>query len=56
MPQPGVRTQMLSSFMRRFASDTQWAATRTTAAFSARALLSVGIALFLAFAFQLQSP
>ncbi|BAK83839.1 FUSC family protein [Komagataeibacter medellinensis] len=55
-PPPGVRTQMLSSLMRSFASDTQWAATRTTAAFSARALLSVGIALFLAFAFQLQSP
>ena len=47
---------MLSSLKRIFSDDAQWAATRTTAAFSARALLSVGIALFLAFSFQLQSP
>ncbi|GBR21794.1 fusaric acid resistance protein FusB [Komagataeibacter nataicola NRIC 0616] len=47
---------MLSSLKRIFSDDAQWAATRTTAAFCARALLSVGIALFLAFSFQLQSP
>ncbi|PYD50999.1 fusaric acid resistance protein FusB [Komagataeibacter saccharivorans] len=56
MPQPGACTQMLSTLMRSFSNDARWAAMRTTAAYSARALLSVGIALFLAFTFQLQSP
>lgn len=55
-PQPGVGTHMFSSLTRHFSDDAQWATLRTTAAFSGRALLSVAIALFLAFSFQLQSP
>lgn len=39
-----------------FRDDTQWRAFMATAAFSARVLVSMSIALFLAFSFQLQSP
>lgn len=39
-----------------FAEDDQWQATLSTAAYTARVFLCIGIALFLAFMFQLQSP
>lgn len=39
-----------------FASDDHWQATLGTAAYTARVFLCIGIALFLAFMFQLQSP
>lgn len=39
-----------------FAEDEQWQATLSTAAYTARVFLCIGIALFLAFMFQLQSP
>nr|WP_244463340.1 FUSC family protein [Acetobacter orleanensis] len=39
-----------------FAEDDQWQATLETAAYTARVFLCIGIALFLAFMFQLQSP
>lgn len=39
-----------------FADDARWQTTLRTAAYTARVFLAVGIALFLAFTFQLQSP
>ncbi|MDN7356252.1 FUSC family protein [Acetobacter senegalensis] len=42
--------------MSPFANDAQWNEFTGKAAFTARTLLSIGIALFLSFCFQLQSP
>ncbi|MCG4260255.1 FUSC family protein [Acetobacter senegalensis] len=54
-------TDTLSALLRPcfpaiFTNDERWRATLATAAYTARVFLAIGIALFLAFTFQLQSP
>ncbi|PYD63344.1 fusaric acid resistance protein FusB [Gluconacetobacter entanii] len=59
LPRPGwgrTLVKALSHLRDIFRDDARWRANMATAAFSARVLISMGIALFLAFSFQLQSP